>query len=127
MKNLENAAKAKIEELADKAAFVTEEKGQVWSKDENGAFVHIFETPVQASFTKKENKEQVPYSGFAYGVKFEKTGEKEGADKYNQIVLGVFSKLGDTEQSELEVRRTRVTSGEKNFKRVPTKALEAAI
>ena len=127
MENSKKLATSKIEELAGKKAFVTEAEGQVWSKD-GGDFIHVLAEPVQASFTKKENKEQVQYTGYVHAVKFAKTSAEDATDvKYNQLLVGNFKKLGDAESTELEVRRTRVTSGEKTFKRIPTKALVAKL
>jgi hypothetical protein len=134
MKNLELSAKAKIEELqASLKPYSTEalneEKGfaAVWnSTDVEGEFVTIFPEPVQASFTKKEKKEQVPYSGYAYGMKWLTIGtRKNGAPKYAQHVLGVFSKVGEEEAAEVEMKRTRVTSGDAEFPRTTTVSLLA--
>lgn len=127
MKNLQTLAEEKIAELVANGinTVATEKGGEVWgSTDVEGDFLHIFAEPVQASFTKKENKELVPYSGYAYAVKMAATGtDKNEAVKYNQIILGVFSKVGSEETAELEVRRTKLTSEEGAFKRVPTKVL----
>ena len=125
MDNLKTLATSKIEELAGKKAFATEADGQVWSKD-GKEFIHVLAEPVQASFAKKENKEQVQYAGYVHAVKFVKTSEE--GEKYNQLLVGTFNKLGeDSEGTEVEIRRTRVNAGEKTFKRIPTKALLAKL
>ena len=128
MSNIQEAANAQIKELSVNANTVATEKGgQVWSKVSDEEYVHVLAEPVQASFTKKENKEQTPYTGLATAVKFVKTSEKGGSTKWNQLVVGQFQKVGSEEIAEFAVRRTRVTSEDKNFKRIPTKALEEAI
>lgn len=126
MENLKKLAQAKIEEMqSNQEVFATEAKGETWSALEDGTgYVSALAEPVEASFSKKENKEQTAYTGMAYAVKFSKTSEKDGSAKYNQLVLGVFTKVGSKDEAaEMEVRRTRVSSGEKSFKRLPTKVL----
>lgn len=129
MENAKKLAQAKIDELVlvTSSNDVTEEGGQVWAATDD-SYVHVLAEPTEIHFSKKENKEQVPYTGYAYGVKFAKTSDEEAeTPKYNQLVMAVVQKVGEKETSEVEVRRTRVSSGEKQFKRVPTKALATAV